>query len=201
MRIDAAVGAGDYEVVEQLLKSGADPNNRCADGMTLLAIASFWGYDSIVQLLIQYGADVNNFNKGTLWTPLHCAAFQGHGKVIMTLLESKADLFQADAQGRTAIDFASALDSIWAFFAAAGCKRTPKDDLIKMNIIKKTNVDNLSNQMSFLNFSSVDSKYSSQEENNLTALQMGDVLAGVDDKDQDEWTLKLNNPSFTIWNN
>ncbi|KAI8772808.1 ankyrin repeat protein PA3287 isoform X1 [Biomphalaria glabrata] len=209
MSIDVAVGAGDHKVVEQLLKSGADPNLRGADGMTPLAIASFWGYDTIVQLLIKNGADVNSSNKGTLWTPLHCAAFQGHGKVIMILLENKADLFKADAQGRTAVDFASAHDSIWAFFAAAGCKRTQKEALIKMNIVQKSTTEEISNQLGLLNFSNLDQKlqnetthFSDQQTNNMIALTMGDVLAGVEDsKDQAEWDTRYNKPSFTVWNN
>ena len=38
---------------------------------------------------------------------------------------------------RTAADFGSALDSVWPFFAAMGCKRTSKTDLIRLDIIKK----------------------------------------------------------------
>ncbi|KAH9503710.1 hypothetical protein Btru_067207 [Bulinus truncatus] len=81
-------------------------------------------------------------------------------------LREQSRLISSRCPGRTAIDFASALDSIWAFFAAAGCKRAPKDDLIKMNIIKKTNVDNLSKSNELLELK-CSSKYSSQEENNV----------------------------------
>lgn len=45
-------------------------------------------------------ANVNACNKGTLWTALHCAAFQGHGKVIMTLMEHKPDVTLKDSHGR-----------------------------------------------------------------------------------------------------
>lgn len=38
---------------------------------------------------------------------------------------------------RTATDFASAMDGIWPFFAAAGCRRTTKAQLINMDIVKK----------------------------------------------------------------
>ena len=45
-------------------------------------------------------ADVNGRNSGTKWTACHCAAFQGHGKVIMILLEYKANVQLQDEQGR-----------------------------------------------------------------------------------------------------
>jgi len=48
-----------------------------------------------------YSADINLANKGTLWTPLHSAAFQGHGKVIMKLMEHNPDLTMKDNQGRS----------------------------------------------------------------------------------------------------
>lgn len=43
--------------------------------------ASFWGFSDVVVSLLDRGADVNHSNKVTLWTPLHAAAFQEHGKV------------------------------------------------------------------------------------------------------------------------
>ncbi|XP_067675697.1 uncharacterized protein [Haliotis asinina] len=137
MQLTGAVASGDISSVQQLLVEGADVNGLSPDGMSPLAIAAFWGYADIVEALLKAGADINILNRGTQWTPLHCASFQGHGKVILKLMPHEPDLYTADNQGRTAIDFASALDSIWPFFAAAGCKRTPKSDLIRMDIIKK----------------------------------------------------------------
>lgn len=43
--------------------------------------ASFWGISDVVMSLLDRGADVNHSNKVTLWTPLHAATFQEHGKV------------------------------------------------------------------------------------------------------------------------
>ncbi|XP_071114505.1 ankyrin repeat domain-containing protein 49-like [Haliotis cracherodii] len=137
MQLAAAAASGDISSVRQLLVQGADVNGLSSDGMSPLAVAAFWGYADIVEELLKAGADVNLLNRGTLWTPLHCASFQAHGKVILKLMPYEPDLYTTDNQGRTAIDFASALDSIWPFFAAAGCKRTPKSDLIRMDVIKK----------------------------------------------------------------
>ena len=36
----------------------------------------------MVTSLLDGGADVNHCNRGTLWTPLHAATFQEHGKVL-----------------------------------------------------------------------------------------------------------------------
>ena len=44
-------------------------------------LASFWGFPDVVKSLLDGGVDVNQQNKGTLWTPLHAATFQEHGKV------------------------------------------------------------------------------------------------------------------------
>ncbi|WAR07193.1 TNKS2-like protein [Mya arenaria] len=145
MTVAIAAASGDLR--------GANVNDRSRDGMTPLGIAAFWGYADIAELLLTYGADVNLANKGTLWTPLHSAAFQGHGKVIMKLMEHSPDLTLKDNQGRTAVDFASAMDGIWPFFAAARCRRTTKAQLIDMDIVKKA-----------------------------TASQTGDVLAGISEE-------------------
>ena len=45
-------------------------------------------------------ADVNAVNKGTNWTALHCAAFQGHGPVVLSLLRAKSNPEAVDNQGR-----------------------------------------------------------------------------------------------------
>ncbi|GFO42114.1 ankyrin repeat domain-containing protein 49-like [Plakobranchus ocellatus] len=206
----SAVGAGDYRAVQKLLEDGTDPNQRSKDGMTPLAVAAFWGYDTIAQKLIEARADINSCNRGTLWTPLHCAAFQGHGKVIMQLMDHKPDLYKVDAQGRTAVDFASALDSIWAFFAAEGCTRTSKSDLVRMDIVRKvSSEDPTVHKSSLLKFSRPGSAYvfnenignDREQANILAASQMGDVLAGVDDEqDRANWNRQLSTPSLALWN-
>ena len=56
--------------------------------------------------------------------------------VLLTSLVSKSGIYTC----RTASDFGSALDTIWPFFASLGCKRTSKEDLIRMDIVKKVHV-------------------------------------------------------------
>ena len=43
--------------------------------------ASFWGFADVVKSLVESGCGVNYQNEGTLWTPLHAATLQEHGKV------------------------------------------------------------------------------------------------------------------------
>lgn len=53
-----------------------------------------------ISVLSNYSGEINGSHKGTKWTPLHCAAFQGHGKVVMTLMEYSPDLTLTDSKGR-----------------------------------------------------------------------------------------------------
>ena len=53
-----AIFTGEVEVVEQLLKAGADINGQNRDGGTPLHHAAFMGRDRIARILLQNGADV-----------------------------------------------------------------------------------------------------------------------------------------------
>ena len=44
-----------YQAVEELVKSGADINERSSDGMTPLGIAAFWGYAELAEFLLKSG--------------------------------------------------------------------------------------------------------------------------------------------------
>lgn len=46
---------GLFQAVENLLRQGANTNERSKDGMTPLGIAAFWGYAEIVELLLEHG--------------------------------------------------------------------------------------------------------------------------------------------------
>ncbi|XP_045198837.2 poly [ADP-ribose] polymerase tankyrase-2-like [Mercenaria mercenaria] len=206
MSVAIAAANGDLRAVENLISQGAKVNERSRDGMTPLGIAAFWGYADIVELLLHHGADINLANKGTLWTPLHSASFQGHGKVIMKLMEHNPDLTLKDNQGRTATDFASAMDAIWPFFAAAGCRRTTKSQLIDMDIVKKvTAPDPTIPKSEYAHFSRPGSAYvmkpqqmNYSDSRMALASQTGDVLAGISEENEPQQYMPMFN---SVWNN
>ncbi|XP_050393170.1 serine/threonine-protein kinase TNNI3K [Patella vulgata] len=189
-RAATAAANGDLSGLKYLIDNGENINVRSSDGMTPLAIAAFWGYADVVEFLLENRADVNLTNKGNNWTPLHCASFQGHGKVILNLMQHTPDLYIKDNLGRTAVDFASALDAVWSFFGAAGCKRTSKSDLIRMDIVKrvKQNDPAIIPSSERVHFSRPGSAYvinsegytrSYKDHNMVMASVTGDVLAGL----------------------
>ncbi|XP_041452784.1 ankyrin repeat domain-containing protein 49-like [Lytechinus variegatus] len=202
-----AAASGDLNLVKRLVHDGADVNKKSRDGFTPLCNAAFWGYSHVAEYLIQHGADVNLSNGGTLWTPCHCAAFQGHGKVLMKLLEAKPNLSLQDNRGRTAADFASAMEAIWPFFATEGCKRTSKAELVRLDIVKKVkDYDPTMPSSDYAHFSRPGSAYVMKSQpmranDNMDykrrMAEDGDVLS-IEEEVQD-LSLNNSNPSFNIW--
>ncbi|XP_072015915.1 cyclin-dependent kinase inhibitor 2A-like [Amphiura filiformis] len=206
-----AAASGDLNAVKSLVQQGADVNQKSRDGFTPLCNAAFWGYSEIVEYLLKHDADLNASNSGTLWTPTHCAAFQDHGKVIMKLMEYQPDIMLQDSRGRTPVDFASALETIWPFFAAEGCKRTPKTDLIRLEIVRKVKgFDPSIPKSDYAHFSRPGSAYVMRSQpmaggtsarnrdlNAEAAALSGDVLAEESPRQPNQNS--SDNPAFTIW--
>ncbi|XP_077999995.1 uncharacterized protein LOC144452723 [Glandiceps talaboti] len=212
MTLATASANGDINTVKALIHEGANVNQRSHDGFIPLCVAAFWGYSEIVEYLLRHRADVNGCNSGTGWTALHCAAFQGHGKVIMKLMEHNPNLNIRDDKGRTSSDFASAMDAIWPIFAAAGCRRTPKYELIRLDIIKKVQDDPTVPKSDYSFYSRPGSAYVMQsqplrgqvrgqrDEKMDYAAATGDVLA-LHGEGMQSTSVNSSNPSFNIWRN
>ncbi len=84
----AAVRGGDVELVEKLLKSGADVNVVNEELETPLHLAAGGGHLGLVELLIKHGADVNaQDSEGR--TPL-CIATANNDVVVELLLKHGA---------------------------------------------------------------------------------------------------------------
>ncbi|XP_032229259.1 ankyrin repeat and SOCS box protein 3 [Nematostella vectensis] len=215
-QLTTASANGDEKEVSYLLEHGANPNSYSSQGFLPLSIAAFWGYSNIVRLLLKNGADVNGCNKGTKWTALHCASFQGHGKVVMVIMEYSPDLHLQDSLGRTPIDFASALDNIWPFFAAAGCQRTSKTELVRLDIVKKVSAREeqipvsdkayfsrpgsayvIQTQSLYGSGRTGVSRPSIQEQKEQFALSTGDVLTEGDSPRG----ASRDSPTFNVWRN
>ncbi|KAL4774862.1 ankyrin repeat-containing domain protein [Aspergillus nidulans var. acristatus] len=99
-----AVENGRRDTVRRLLEAGASPNLADDEGRTPLSSAFFHG-KLMVQLLLSYGADVNEINslgQGVL----HKAVIYYCAEVIPTLLEFGADPNLRDARDCTALGVA-----------------------------------------------------------------------------------------------
>jgi uncharacterized protein len=100
--------------VEELLKHGADPNQRGSKGLTPLIEAAAGGYGprhtvQILSLLISHKADVNLRDKQG-FTALMAAAYAGSPEAVKFLLEHGADPKLTDCEGKTAIKLAESFN-------------------------------------------------------------------------------------------
>jgi len=76
-----------------------------------LHLAAYFGIETIVQLLLEKGADVNAADQGG-WTPLYRASGMGHIDVVKLLLEKGAHIEAADRGGQTPLYRASGIGHI-----------------------------------------------------------------------------------------
>ena len=109
----AAAYMGHVAAAERLLQLGANVSRTTELECTALDMAITGPTDveqsaQIVELLVQYGADVGRYNGGG-WQPCHSAAFFGRCGMLVRLVELGANLTACVANSsRTALDLASA---------------------------------------------------------------------------------------------
>lgn len=107
-----AVIEGDVDVVQCMLESGLDINQRNKNNETLLHCAAFAGHREVLSLLLDHGADVHatvtwaHGEGPLLCMPLHYAAVGGNPAVVRLLLASGADV-EAVSQKLTASNLAA----------------------------------------------------------------------------------------------
>ncbi|CAN0179713.1 unnamed protein product [Discosporangium mesarthrocarpum] len=111
--VHLAVAAGHAHVLAELLERMETAGHRLTDGNTLLYDAVEDGRTEVTRLLIKcgrgLGVDINSRNnakQGT--TPIHCAVYGGHQRILSELLEGGADSNIGDDNGLTALHLASA---------------------------------------------------------------------------------------------
>ena len=100
-----AASSGHIELVQMLLKKGADPTKSNWYGSALHCAAEA-GRSQVVKILADTGMDVDlrdNFGR----TSLHCAAAEGHLSTIEALLDKGADLNARDEEGQMMIHYAA----------------------------------------------------------------------------------------------
>lgn len=99
-----AARSGNIEKLERILAptngwfsqfnnylGGESVNSSDDDGNTPMHLAAREGHESIVDLLVNKGADVN-VNNDNNYTPLHLAAIEGHESVVSLLVKKGADV-------------------------------------------------------------------------------------------------------------
>jgi|GEM_PF-6046046 len=91
-----------YEVIPILLDHGVDVGYEF-DFRPLIAIAAMFGQENTIQMLLDYGADVNDMD-GSGVTPLMFAAQDGNRELVEFLISQGADKSMKDIKGQTALD-------------------------------------------------------------------------------------------------
>jgi ankyrin repeat protein len=101
-----AAFSNSFEAMQVLLAHGANPDDEF-DTRSALIIASMYGSVEIVKLLLEYKADINNY-EGTHMTALMFAITNEYPDVVELLLQKNADTSLVDLNGKSARDFAIA---------------------------------------------------------------------------------------------
>ena len=97
--IHDAAKAGDLAQVQMLLQTTPALVRAVSnDGKTALHYAALGGNNSLCELLIAKGADVNAKDKDN-WTPLHCAALKGQTEIARYLLLRGGNIHALDNTG------------------------------------------------------------------------------------------------------
>ena len=106
-----AYWGGEPEVVDLLLKAGADPALRdsmvqCTPRAFGICVAANWGILEMVSKQLENDPALVNIFDGR-GTPLHEAARGGSAQVVLLLLTHGADRTAHDREGKTALDLAT----------------------------------------------------------------------------------------------
>jgi ankyrin repeat protein len=101
---------GHAEIIDQLIKAGADPNRRSGFGVGAwfpLLLAVEWQNGRAVDALLRGGADPNmrDGRQDVPSTPLMRAAYRGDPVIVGLLLKAGASPEYRDANGRRALDW------------------------------------------------------------------------------------------------
>jgi ankyrin repeat protein len=107
--VDAA-RHGDAAVVREMLKQGADPNERAGDGTTGLHWAAYSGDLSVVEMLLKSGANANAADDLGV-TPLWVASSTGQAAVVERLLTAGANANATLVSGETPLMAAARVGS------------------------------------------------------------------------------------------
>jgi len=98
-----AAARNDIEEVRRLLMQGVSPDSTNEDGLTALHQCCIDDSESMMKLLLEFGANVNA-EDSEKWTPLHAAATCGHFHLVRYLICKSANLLAVNADGNMPYD-------------------------------------------------------------------------------------------------
>ena len=100
-----AAKEGSTKSAALLLGAGARIHLNNAVGDSALLLATFWGHEGIVDLLLARQASLGANPRG--WTPLHYAAYAGHTRIASKFLSHGADVNSVTANGLSSLMLAA----------------------------------------------------------------------------------------------
>ena len=78
---------GDFDgVVQALERDAAVVRAANREGWSGVHIAAFHNRDNVLEILVDYSADMNGLSRDGKWAPLHLACIQGHSAIVKFLL-------------------------------------------------------------------------------------------------------------------
>jgi len=98
----AAIIAGDADIVDELLESGASPHSLVQDSLSGLQLAASLGHSEIVMIYLGTGVDVNSTDTAGN-SSLHLAAKNGHTVVVEILLQGGVEMEAINMAGSSSL--------------------------------------------------------------------------------------------------
>lgn len=99
---------GDNDRTAAYLDENPDAvHAKTVDGYTPLHVASLFGHDRVVDVLLEYGADIDAEVEGSQYQAIHCATISGAQPTLDVLLARGADPDSQSANGYTPLMIAA----------------------------------------------------------------------------------------------
>ena len=131
LTLPEAAAVGDVVRIGELLRAGADVDERSPDGFPALALACHFDRAAAAALLVRAGADLTQRATGTMTVqPLHAAAASATGACVSLLLAAGAPVDEAQGGGFTPLHEAATRGLRWLveLLLAAGADPTSVAD-------------------------------------------------------------------------